>query len=393
MSAALDRERMQQALVLARDSIGLSDPNPRVGCVIGRDDGTVLGTGHTQRAGEAHAEVMALRDAKANGADVRGSTAWVTLEPCAHHGRTGPCCEALIDAGIGRVVVATHDPFRDVNGKGIARLRAAGIRVDMSEQTLAARAVELNIGFFSRIIRGRPWVRLKAAASLDGRTALPNGRSQWITSEAARRDNQGWRARAGAIVTGIGTVLADNPRMDVRDVAVAHPPWRVVLDSQWRTPGASRLMGTPGPVLVVGVQDDVPAARRLRDAGAECLALGNQDGRVDLAKLVGELARRQINEVHLEAGATLNGGFIEAGLVDEWLLYLAPKLLGAGSGIAALTGMDSLDGAPEIELIHIDPVGPDLRLRGIAPPGRADWPPAWVSMILTLGADLSANQP
>ena len=214
----LDRDRLHQAQALAEHAVGLSDPNPRVGCVIGLADGTVLGQGWTRQAGGPHAEVVALRDAAAQGGRLRGATAWVTLEPCAHHGRTPPCCDALIDAGVARVVASVADPFPGVAGAGFARLRAAGIDVLEAGGVFAEVTRELNIGFFSRIERGRPWVRMKLAASLDGRTALPDGRSQWITGEAARRDGHAWRRRAGAVLTGIGTVLADNPRLDVREV-------------------------------------------------------------------------------------------------------------------------------------------------------------------------------
>ncbi|MDE2454156.1 MAG: bifunctional diaminohydroxyphosphoribosylaminopyrimidine deaminase/5-amino-6-(5-phosphoribosylamino)uracil reductase RibD, partial [Burkholderiales bacterium] len=255
-SCSLDRERLVRALALAETSFGLCEPNPRVGCVIGRADGSVLGSGATQRAGEAHAEIVALRAAAAAGHDVRGATAWVTLEPCAHHGRTPPCCDALIAAGIARVVVAVADPFPAVDGRGIERLRAAGIEVAMADADLAAAAREVNIGFFSRMRRGRPWVRLKIAASLDGRTALANGVSQWITGPAARADGHAWRRRAGAVLSGIGTVLEDDPRLDVRLVPTALQPLRVVVDSRWQTPPAARVLAPPGAVLVVGAGPD-----------------------------------------------------------------------------------------------------------------------------------------
>ena len=248
----LDQQRLRDALALAESVFGLTEPNPRVGCVVGHADGTVLGRGATQQPGGPHAEVMALRDAAAAGHTVEGATAWVTLEPCAHHGRTPPCCDALIAARVARVVVAAGDPFPQVNGQGIARLRAAGIRVDLADGELAQAAHDINVGFFSRVQRGRPWVRLKVAASLDGTTALHNGASQWITSEAARRDGHAWRKRASAVLTGIGTALADDPRLDVRLVDTPRQPLRVVLDSQFRLPPTARLLAPPGQVLVVG---------------------------------------------------------------------------------------------------------------------------------------------
>ena len=238
---------MREALALAHQAIGLTDPNPRVGCVLATDDGRVIGRGHTQQAGGPHAEVMALRDAQTRGESVQGATAVVTLEPCAHHGRTPPCCDALIAAGIGRVVMAMRDPFPQVAGQGVARLRAAGIEViELAADSDAAQAAyALNIGFFSRIERGRPWVRLKAATTLDGRTALDNGVSQWITGEAARRDGHAWRRRAGAVLTGVGTVLDDNPRLDVRLVDTARQPLRVVVDSRLDMPLHARILEHP----------------------------------------------------------------------------------------------------------------------------------------------------
>lgn len=368
----LDAARLDEAIALAHTAIGRSDPNPRVGCVIGRDDGTVLGRGATQRAGEAHAEVMALRQAA--GTDTRGATAWVSLEPCSHQGRTPPCCDALVAAGIRRVVVAIGDPNPLVGGRGLARLRASGLEVVEGDAHHASAARDLNLGFFSRHERGRPWVRLKAAASLDGRTALDDGRSQWITGQEARTDGHAWRRRAGAVVSGIGTVLHDDPRLDVRLVETQLQPLRVVVDSALRTPPRARLLAAPGQALVVGAQDVGATAAALRDAGAEVMALPGVDGRVDLAALVAELGRREVNEVHLEAGAALNGAFLQAGLVDELLLYLAPKLIGPGRGIAQWPGLGDLAQACTFELLSQEVLGADLRLRlaatgprGIAP--------------------------
>jgi diaminohydroxyphosphoribosylaminopyrimidine deaminase/5-amino-6-(5-phosphoribosylamino)uracil reductase len=380
----LDLQRLRQALALAETSFGLTEPNPRVGCVIGRPDGAVLGQGATQQAGGPHAEVMALRDAAAVGADVRGAIAWVTLEPCAHHGRTPPCADALLAAGIGRVVVAAHDPFAEVDGRGIARLRAAGVEVvelpapppdgapAADEATaIAAAAHELNIGFFSRLQRGRPWVRLKVAASLDGRTALPDGRSQWITGEAARTDGHAWRRRASAVLTGVGTVLTDDPRLDVRLVPTAMQPLRLVLDPALRTPVHARLLAPPGRGCWLFAAPGADPARReaLRAAGAEVFdgpampAAPGQPGRTDLAALLPLLAQRGVNELHVEAGPTLNGALLAAGLVDDLLVYLAPRLLGEGRGMAALGVLPDLEASPWFQLLDAVPVGADLRLR------------------------------
>lgn len=364
--AALDSSRLQEALALAESVIGLTEPNPRVGCVIGHADGRVLGRGATQQAGSAHAEVMALRDAAAQGHATAGATAWVTLEPCAHHGRTPPCCDALLAAGIRRVVVGALDPFPAVNGAGIARLRAAGVQVAVAEGSTATACREINIGFFSRVERGRPFVRLKLAASLDGATALPDGRSQWITGSAARTDGHAFRRRAGAVLSGIGTVLADNPRLDVRLVPTPKQPLRIVLDPQWRTPPGAQLFDVPSPLLIVGATPPGEAlAAALQARGAELLHLpgaGQDEGRIDLAALLPLLAARGINELHVEAGATLSGAWLAAGLVDELLVYLAPVLLGAGKPMATLPALPSMDAAPRWHWHHVSPVGADLRV-------------------------------
>jgi diaminohydroxyphosphoribosylaminopyrimidine deaminase/5-amino-6-(5-phosphoribosylamino)uracil reductase len=360
----VDRTRLRDALALAQQAIGVSEPNPRVGCVIGLADGTVLGSGWTQQAGGPHAEVMALRDAKAEGNDVRGATVWVTLEPCAHHGRTPPCCDALIDAGITRAVVAIEDPFPAVAGEGIARMCAAGITVAMADADIAAAARELNIGFFSRVLRGRPWVRLKVAASLDGRTALPSGVSQWITGPEARADGHAWRRRAAAVMTGIGTVLADDPRLDVRLVPTTLQPLRVVLDSRLQMPTSARLLQPPGPVLVVGAVPDAHRAEALREACAEVIFLPTADGsRVDLVALLAELGRRSVNEVHVEGGHRLNGALLASGLVDELLVYVAPILVGDGLGLADIGRLPTLGAALRGRFIEACSVGQDLRIR------------------------------
>lgn len=358
--SAADEAAMRQALQLAEQAIGLSDPNPRVGCVILAPDGRLLGAGHTQAAGQAHAEIMALRDAQARGEDVRGATAYVTLEPCAHHGRTPPCCDALIAAGLGRVVAALGDPNPQVAGQGMARLQAAGIRTGLG--LLAVPARELNIGFFSRMLRARPFVRMKIAASLDGRTALPDGRSQWITAESARRDGHAWRRRAGALLTGIGTVREDDPRLDVRLVPTQHQPLRVIVDSRLETPPGARILQPPGQVLIYAAQDSAERATALRATGAEIVLLPDPSGKVDLAALMHDLGGRGINELHVEAGHKLNGSLLRAGLVDEFLVYLAPKLLGQGREMAAFGPLNSLDEAPQLLWREITPVGEDLRL-------------------------------
>ena len=351
---------MHEALALAHGAIGLSEPNPRVGCVITAPDGRVLGRGHTQQAGGAHAEVMALRDAAAQGESVRGATAWVTLEPCSHHGRTPPCCDALIAAGIARVVMALDDPNPLVAGQGAARLRAAGIAVEAG--LLADEARELNIGFFSRMQRGRPWVRLKAAVSLDGRTALNNGASQWITGPEARTDGHAFRKRAGAVLTGVGTVLDDNPRLDVRLVDTALQPLRVVVDSRLETPPASKILDAPGRTLIYATGLDDTRAAALRDRGAEIALAPGANAKVDLAAMLADLAARGINELHVEAGHKLNGSFVRERLVDEFLIYMAPKLLGVGRELAAFGPLEALNDSLALRFESVTTIGDDLRL-------------------------------
>jgi diaminohydroxyphosphoribosylaminopyrimidine deaminase/5-amino-6-(5-phosphoribosylamino)uracil reductase len=361
--STLDDERLTEALQAAGQAIGLSDPNPRVGCVIGLEDGTILGVGSTQQAGGPHAEVMALRACQAGGHSLLGATAWVSLEPCSHHGRTPPCCDALISAGIARVVVAVQDPHAKVAGRGISQLRAAGIRVDLAPDAFATASRELNIGFFSRHERGRPWVRLKAAISLDGRVALNNGQSQWITGPDARADGHAWRRRAGAIVTGSGTVLADDPRLDVRLVKTHLQPLRVVLDSSLRTPSAARILAPPGRVLILTSHADNSKSRELEAMGAEVCACPPGTVGVDLRAALQQLADREINEVHVEAGPKLSGAFIEADLADELLIYVAPSLLGSGLGLVNLPPLSNLAQAPRFTFLDSQPVGVDLRIR------------------------------
>lgn len=364
-----DQRWLLRAVELAQQSVGLSDPNPRVGCVLHDAHGQPAGEGFTQQAGGPHAEVMALRDAAARGRPLTGGTAWVSLEPCAHHGRTPPCCDALIQAGLARVVVALRDPYPQVAGRGIARLRAAGVQVDIAEHGPAVAAAQaLNIGFLSRVLRGRPWVRMKIAASLDGRTALDDGRSQWITGAAARRDGHLWRRRAGAILTGLGTVLDDDPRLDVRLVSTQLQPRRVIVDSRLRLPLHARLLDPPGAVTVVcaarEADDGGSRAAALEARGAEVLSLPDGQGRVDLSGLLDHLgAGLPVNELHVEAGATVNGALLAAGMVDELLLYQAPTLIGPGRDLARLPPLAALPESPPWRYIDLAQVGDDLRLR------------------------------
>lgn len=365
------RNFTDDALTLARQALLLSPPNPRVGCVIASADGVVLGTGHTQRAGQAHAEVMALRDAAARGHNVAGATAWVTLEPCSHQGRTGPCCDALVAAGIRRVVASLQDPNPLVGGQGFARLRAAGIEVETGPG--AAESRELNIGFFSRMIRRTPWVRMKIAASLDGQTALENGASQWITSEPARADGHAWRARADAVLTGIGTVLEDNPRLDVRLVPTPRQPHLVVVDSRLETPLDAKLFIEGRKLLIYSALVDEGKSGALASRGATVTCLPGPGGKVDLAAMLQDLAtRHEVNELHVEAGNKLNGSLVREGLVDEYLVYLAPRLLGQGRGMANIGPFESLGSTVQLAFHSSGMVGPDLRImaRGT---GRADF--------------------
>lgn len=356
-----DLHQLQRALELADTAIGRSDPNPRVGCVLADAAGHLIGEGSTQQAGQAHAEVMALRAAQAIGASPRAGTAWVSLEPCSHHGRTPPCCDALIAAGLRRVVVAIVDPNPLVAGAGLQRLRDAGITVEVAGGDVARQTRELNIGFFSRMRRGTPWVRSKLAASLDGRTALDDGRSQWITGEAARSDGHAWRRRAGAILTGAGTLVADNPRLDVRLVDTQVQPLRVVIDSRLRTPTRSRVFDPPGSVLVYCARPHRAAAAALRERQVEVIELAAADETVDLAAVVRDLAARGVNELHVEAGPTLNGALARAGLIDEFLIYLAPKLIGTGRGMID-SHLSDLSQAWPLRFGAIQAIGDDLRI-------------------------------
>ena len=352
---------MNQALGLARQALFLTSPNPRVGCVLASPRGEVLGQGHTQRAGEAHAEVMALRDAAQRGLSVQGATAYVTLEPCAHQGRTGPCCDALVAAGVGRVVASLEDPNPRVAGQGLARLRAAGLHVEVGLGSEEAR--DLNIGFFKRMTTGMPWVRLKVAASLDGQTALLNGISQWITSPAARDDGHAWRARACAVLTGIGTVLEDDPRMDVRAVPTPRQPTLVVVDSRLETPLDANLFQAERPVWIYGAYDSGGRQQALEAQKAHVTLCPGPHQKVDLHSMLRDLGQRGLNEIHLESGHKLNGSFLREGLVDEVLLYMAPLLIGQGRGLSNLGPLQALGQAIPLTWQEVTQVGPDLRLR------------------------------
>ncbi len=355
--SAFDHACMAEALRLAELGLFSTTPNPRVGCVIAKDN-KIIGQGWHQRAGGPHAEVIALQEA---GEAAEGATAYVTLEPCSHYGRTPPCADALIKAKIARVVVAMLDPNPLVYGRGCQKLRDNG--VDLGIGLLSAEAAELNIGFISRINRHRPWVRLKAAASLDGRTALQNGKSQWITSSAARHDGHRWRARACAILTGVGTVRADNPMLNVRDVETERQPWRIVLDSHLEIPLTSRLLLEPGsPVLIATISQDHDRILALRALGAEVVVFPEKAGKVDLEALMSELGQRGINELHIEAGAKLNGALLTAGLVDEIVLYLAPCLLGnTALGLFDLPLLSDLSEKYQLNIQDVQQIGQDTR--------------------------------
>ena len=347
---------MARALQLAERGLYTASPNPRVGCVLVRD-GNMVGEGWHERTGEPHAEAHALQMA---GEAARGATAYVTLEPCSHHGRTPPCADALIRAGAARVVVAVQDPNPQVAGQGISKLRAAGIAVECGLMEAAAR--ELNIGFFSRMARGMPWLRSKIAMSLDGRTALANGESKWITGEAARRDVQHWRACSCAVLTGIGTVLADDPQLDVRDIDTSRQPLRAVMDSALRLPPDARLLQQSGVMVYTATQDAQKIAV-LENAGAGVVVLPDAKGQVDAAAVLRDLAARGCNEVLVEAGSKLNGALLQAGLVDELVLYLAPQLLGdMARGMARLGELASLDQRIGLAWKDVRHVGKDLRI-------------------------------
>ena len=351
----------------ARDAGNLPAPNPAVGCVLVSTLGALIGQGHTQHAGGPHAEVSAIQDALRRGLMTPNATAYVTLEPCSHHGRTGPCCDALIAAGIRKVVASIADPNPLVSGQGFARLRAAGIEVEIGPGAQESR--EFNIGFFSRMIRKTPWVRLKVAASLDGKTALENGTSQWITSEPARVDGHSWRARSCAVLTGIGTVLEDNPSLDVRFFSTERQPHLVVVDSRLQTPLDANILRPKRKVLLYCAVEDRAKRAALEALGVIVVVMPQRTGmiqpdgaKVDLRAMLSDLALREVNEIHVEAGYKLNGSLVREGLVDDFLVYLAPKLMGQGRDMANFGPLTDLSQALSLEFKSTAMVGPDLRL-------------------------------
>jgi diaminohydroxyphosphoribosylaminopyrimidine deaminase/5-amino-6-(5-phosphoribosylamino)uracil reductase len=352
-----DHHCMAGALRLARKGLYSCHPNPMVGCVITQDE-RVIGQGWHELAGGPHAEIVALRDA---GETVQGSTVYVTLEPCSHHGRTPPCAVALLEAGVSRVVIASSDPNPQVNGQGLDQLTAAGVKVETG--LMATEAETLNAGFFTRMRKGRPWIRVKAAISLDGRTALRNGDSQWISGEASRRDVQSWRARSSAILTGIGTVLADNPSMNARLDGLKRQPLRIIADSRWRTPVDSRILSDQKTAVIAG-DSTIRIPGELEETEVNCLPLQAEDGKTGLGLLLSELARMEMNEVQVEAGAVLCGALMKKQLVDEILIYQAPVLLGEdGPGPFRLGPLESMDNRTHLRLLESAHIGKDLRLR------------------------------
>lgn len=368
MYSAVDHQFMSEAFAEAQKALYLANPNPRVGCVIVKD-GKVIGRGFTQQVGGPHAEVQALADIKSQGSSSEGSTVYVTLEPCNHIGRTPPCADALIAAKPAKVVVAMMDPNPLVSGKGLDRLKAAGIEVHCG--LLETEAKMLNRGFISRMTRGLPWVRMKIAASLDGKTALPDGRSQWITGALARADGHHWRAQACAIVTGVGTVKEDDPSLNVRDVVTQRQPWRIIIDSKLETPLTAKILNNPSAqsgVLIVcanlndqAMQDK---ARVFQERGIEVVSMANAFDKVDLPALFSYLAKeREMNEIHIEAGFKLNGSMLREDCVDELLLYYASFFMGDGIGMANVSPLASLDGREEWQIVDQSLFGSDLRLR------------------------------
>jgi diaminohydroxyphosphoribosylaminopyrimidine deaminase/5-amino-6-(5-phosphoribosylamino)uracil reductase len=358
--SSIDAVHMSQAIALAEQALFITSPNPRVGCVLVSADGQWLGQGHTQMAGGAHAEIMALRDAQERGVNVVGATAYVTLEPCSHQGRTGPCCDALIHAGIARVVASVQDPNPQVAGQGFAKLRAAGIQVDIGLQEERSR--ELNIGFFMRMQSSKPWLRMKIAQSLDGHTALNNGNSQWLTQTDARQDGHRWRARACAVLTGIGTVLDDDPLLNVRGIDTPRQPDLLLIDSQLQTPLTARLWNPARRVVIFHAQQHPDKAQALQGQGAHLVHLPGPGNKVDLPAMVTQLADMAYNEVHVEAGHKLNGSLLQTGLINELLVYVAPLLTGPGHSMAALPALHDLADAQTWRYVQTERIGADLRL-------------------------------
>ena len=367
MYSAVDHQMMSEALAQAQKALYLSNPNPRVGCIIAKN-GKVIGRGFTQAIGKAHAEIQALTDAKAQGNDVAGSTIYVTLEPCSHTGRTPPCVDALLAAKPAKVIVAMSDPNPLVAGKGLEKLRSAGIEVECG--LLESEAQSLNRGFISRMTRGLPWVRMKIAASLDGKTALPDGRSQWITGQLARADGHHWRAQACAIVTGVGTVKEDDPTLNVREVETQRQPMRIIVDSKLETPLTAKILqnAEQSDVLIVCASLDSleiqAKAKNFEAHGIQVIAMANPFGKVDLPRLFSYLAKeREMNEIHIESGFKLNGSMLREDCVDELLLYYAPFLMGDGIGMANIGPLNELSQRQNWQMIDQAFFGPDLRLR------------------------------
>jgi diaminohydroxyphosphoribosylaminopyrimidine deaminase/5-amino-6-(5-phosphoribosylamino)uracil reductase len=367
MYSAVDHQFMSEALAEAQKALYLPNPNPRVGCILVKE-GQEIGRGYTQRVGGPHAEVQALADAKARGFDPIGSTVYVTLEPCNHVGRTPPCVEALIAAKPARVLMAMTDPNPLVFGKGLERLKAAGIAVDCGLMESEARA--LNQGFISRMTRGLPWVRMKIAASLDGKTALPNGESQWITGPLARADGHHWRAQACAVLTGVGTVKEDDPTLNVRDVPTERQPWKIIVDSKLETPLNAKVLSNAGESGVIlfcaslDSQESQAKAKAFEAQGIEVLAMANSDGKVDLPKLFAYLAQeRHMNEIHVEAGFKLNGSLLRENCVDELVIYCAPFFIGEGMGMANVSPLTALNQAQDWQIVDQGLIGSDLRIR------------------------------
>ena len=367
MYSAVDHQMMSEALAQAQKALYLSNPNPRVGCIIAKN-GKVIGRGFTQAVGKAHAEIQALADAKAQGNDVAGSTIYVTLEPCSHTGRTPPCVDALLAAKPAKVIVAMSDPNPLVAGKGLEKLRSAGIEVECG--LLESEAQSLNRGFISRMTRGLPWVRMKIAASLDGKTALPDGRSQWITGQLARADGHHWRAQACAIVTGVGTVKEDDPTLNVREVETQRQPMRIIVDSKLETPLTAKILqnAEQSDVLIVCASLDSleiqAKAKNFEAHGIQVIAMANPFGKVDLPRLFSYLAKeREMNEIHIESGFKLNGSMLREDCVDELLLYYAPFLMGDGIGMANIGPLNELSQCQNWQMIDQAFFGPDLRLR------------------------------
>jgi len=367
MYTAVDQQFMSEALAEAQKALYLANPNPRVGCVIVKS-GEVIGRGFTQKVGQAHAEVQAITDAKSKSHSLEGSTVYVTLEPCNHTGRTSPCVDALIAIKPAKIIVAMSDPNPLVAGKGLERLRAAGIEVHSG--LLASEAQALNRGFISRMTRGLPWARMKIAASLDGKTALPDGQSQWITGPLARTDGHHWRAQACAIITGAGTVKEDDPSLTVREVITERQPWRIIIDSKLETPLNSKILRNveQSGVMMICAALDSPAsqekARAFEALGAEVIAMPNAFGKVDLPALFSYLAKdREMNEIHVESGFKLNGSMLRENCVDELLLYYAPFFIGEGIGMANVSALPALDMRKDWQVIDQSLFGPDVRLR------------------------------